>query len=60
MPKYVVLASETVYYWKEVEADSPEQVQKMIFDGEVDFDYGDIHDADNFSINHIDEEKKYA
>ena len=60
MPKYVIRASETVYYWKEVEADSEEQVRDLIFSGDVDFDYGDITDGDYFQIEDIAEEKRYA
>ena len=47
-------------YMKEVEAESPEQVQQMIEDGEVDFEYGDITDGYGFTVNEIEEEKRYA
>lgn len=60
MPKYLVFASEKVYYMKEVEADSEDHVRKMIFDGEIDFEYGDITDGHNFSVDEIEEEKNYA
>lgn len=60
MPKYIIQASETVYYWKEVEADSEEHAREMVFHGEVDFDYGDITDGDYFQIEDIAEEKRYA
>ena len=60
MPKFVVRASETVYYWKEVEAESEEQVRDLIFSGDVDFDYGDITEGDYFEILDIEEEKRYA
>ena len=60
MPKYVITASETVYYWKEVDAESYEQVEEMISKGEVEFEYGDITDEDHFQISSIDEEKRYA
>ena len=57
MPKFAVYASETVYYMKDVEADDEEQVKKMIFNGEIDFDYGDITDGANFNVDEILEEK---
>ena len=60
MPKFIVTASETVYYWKEVEAESEEQIRKMIFNGEIDFEYGDITDGANFEIGDIEEEKQNA
>ena len=60
MPKFVITASETVYYWKEVEAESEEEIREMIFNGEIDFEYGDITDGGNFEIGDIEEEKRYA
>ena len=57
---FSVFASETVYYYKEVEADSPEEVKQMIFEGEIDFDYGDITDGFDFQVNDIEEYKRYA
>lgn len=57
MPKFAVYASETVYYMKDVEADDEEQVKKMIFNGEIDFDYGDIADGANFNVDEIVEDK---
>lgn len=57
MPKFIITASETIFYWKEVEADSEEQVRERIFDGEIDFDYGDVHDGDHFEVIDIIEEK---
>lgn len=59
MPKFIVFASEQVYYVKEVEAESEEQVKEMIFSGEVDFDYGDITDGSNFHVGEIEEVKRY-
>ena len=60
MPKFMVFATEVVKYMKEVKADSIDQVEKMIGNGEVDFDYGDITDGWDFEVSHIDEEKRYA
>lgn len=60
MAKYYVFASEMVYYMKEVEAESEDQVKQMVFDGEISFDYGDITDGHDFKIDEIEEEKRYA
>ena len=60
MTKYYAFASEVIYYMKEVEGDSPEQVREMILDGEIDFDYGDVTDGHDFQITEIEEEKRYA
>jgi len=60
MPKYYAFASEVVYYMKEVDAESPEQVREMVFNGEIDFDYGDIKDGHDFQITEIEEIKRYA
>jgi hypothetical protein len=60
MPKYIVFAREMVYYMKEVEAESYEQVEQMVKSGDVYFEYGDITDGDNFQIDEIEEEKRYA
>lgn len=51
--KYTVYASETIYYMKEVDAESEEQVKEMIFNGELDFDYGDVSDGANFNVDEI-------
>lgn len=60
MPKYFIFASETVYYMKEAEAESEKQIRDMIYNGEIDFDYGDITDGGNFEISEIEEAKRYA
>jgi hypothetical protein len=60
MPKFYAFAQEVVYYMKEVEGESVEQIKKMIFDGEIDFDYGDVTDAHDFQIIEIEEVKRYA
>ena len=54
MPKFQVLASETVFYDFVVEADSLEQAQAKIDMG--DFDTGPAYDGDNFEIDSIEQE----
>ncbi len=54
MSKFRVLASETVFYDFEVEADSVEQAQAKIDQG--DFDTGPAYDGDNFEIDSIEQE----
>ena len=54
MPKFRVLASETVFYDFEVEADSMEQAQAKIDLG--DYDTGPAYDGDNFEIDSIEQE----
>jgi len=54
MPKFRVLASETVFYDFVVEADSMEQAQPQIDIG--DYDTGPAYDGDNFEIDSIEQE----
>lgn len=54
MPKFRILASETVFYDFEVEADSLEQAQARIDLG--DYDTGPAYDGDNFEIDSIEQE----
>jgi hypothetical protein len=54
MPKFRVLASETVFYDFEIEADSIEQAQAKIDLG--DYDTGPAYDGDNFEIDSIEQE----
>ena len=54
MPKFRVLASETVFYDFVIEADSMEQAQARIDRG--DFDTGLAYDGDNFEIDSIEQE----
>jgi len=54
MSKFRVLASETVFYDFEIEADSMEQAQAKIDMG--DFDTGPAYDGDNFEIDSIEQE----
>lgn len=51
--KYTVYAMETIYYMKEVEAESEEQVKKLVFSGEIDFDFGDVTDGADFQLTEI-------
>lgn len=60
MPKYYVYASETIFYMKEIEAESEDQARQMIETHEIDFDYGDVNHGLNFRIHEIEEEKRYA
>jgi hypothetical protein len=55
MPKFRVLASETVFYDFVVEANSMEQAQARIDIG--DFDTGPAYDGDNFEIDSIEQEQ---
>lgn len=54
MPKFRILASETVFYNFVIEADSMEQVQARIDIGE--YDTGPAYDGDNFEIDTIEQE----
>jgi hypothetical protein len=54
MPKFRVLASETVFYDFVVEAESMEQAQARIDIG--DYDTGPAYDGDNFEIDSIEQE----
>jgi hypothetical protein len=54
MPKFRVLASETVFYNFVVEADSLEQARARIDIG--DYDPGTAYDGDNFEIDSIEQE----
>ena len=60
MPKFIVCATEVVKYAKEVEAKDENQVREMVFNGEIDFNYGDIVDGWDFDIREIEEAKRYA
>jgi hypothetical protein len=55
MPKFRVLASETVFYKFVVEADSLEAAQARIDMG--DYDTGPSYDGDNFEIDSIEQEQ---
>lgn len=53
MAKFLVTASERVFYEVEVEADSLEQAQALAEGGEV--SWGDALDGQDFYINYIEE-----
>jgi hypothetical protein len=55
MAKFRVLASETVFYDFEIEADSLEAAQAKIDRG--DFDTGPAYDGDNFEVESIEQEQ---
>jgi|APGre2960657373_1045057.scaffolds.fasta_scaffold24230_6 hypothetical protein len=52
MPKYMVYASEEVFYAKEVNADSREHAIE-IFNQTV--EPSDIHDGQNFTVEEVEE-----
>jgi hypothetical protein len=54
MPKFQILASETVFYDFVVEADNMEQARAKIDTG--DYDTGPAYDGDNFEIDSIEQE----
>ena len=54
MPKFRVLASETVFYDFVVEADSLKEAEAKIDIG--DYDTGTAYDGDNFEIDSIEQE----
>ena len=60
MPKYIVRAKETVYYYKEVEAKSVAEVIRMLACHDIEFDLGDITDAEGFETLEIEEENENA
>ena len=55
MPKFRVLASETVFYDFEIEADSLREAETKIDIG--DYDTGPAYDGDNFEIDSIEQEQ---
>jgi hypothetical protein len=55
MPKFRVLASETVFYDFEIEADSLREAEAKIDIG--DYDTGPAYDGDNFEIDSIEQEQ---
>jgi hypothetical protein len=60
MPKFIVRAKETVYYWKEVEARSESEVIRLIECHDIEFDIGDISDTEDFKMLEIEQEKRYG
>ena len=53
--KYVIRASETVYYWKEIEAESESEIYEQLGSGDLFFTNDDITDADYFDLYDITE-----
>lgn len=56
MKKFRILASETVCYSFVIEADTREQAQDMIDQG--DYDTGAPYDGDNFEVDSIIEQEQ--
>ena len=55
MKKFIIRASETVYYWKEIQANSKEELGDDISRGEILFDNDDIVEGDHFELIDIEE-----
>ena len=51
MPKFLVYASEKVFYTKIVEAPDRETLKQMIEDGDIEFENKDIVDGEDFEID---------
>jgi hypothetical protein len=54
MPKFRVMAHETVYYMVEVEAESADAVRDSITEGEIEFSSENIVDGDNFNLMSVE------
>jgi hypothetical protein len=54
MPKFTVMAQETVYYMIEVEAESEQAVRDDFTKGNLSFDSTDIIDGDDFNLLSIE------
>jgi hypothetical protein len=50
MPKFNVMAQETVYYMIEVEAESAQAIRDDFEDGELNFDSTDIVDGEDLNL----------
>ena len=57
MKKYIVYASEIVYYMKNVESENEEELRSLIQSGDVMFDNEDIVDGRDFELVEIEEIK---
>jgi len=57
MKKFIIRASETVYYWKEVRANSEQELKDEISKGEILFNNDDIVEGDHFELIDIEEIK---
>jgi hypothetical protein len=51
MSKFRVYCSETVSYMVEVEAESAEQAEELVFNGEIDL--GEPVEGDNFEVDEV-------
>ncbi len=58
MKKYILHASEIVYYQLEVEAESEAEARDLLYQGQVDFDHSDITDYEDFNLNRVEEIKQ--
>jgi hypothetical protein len=58
MPTYLIYATEKVYYLKEVEANSREELSEQIKAGNIFFEGSDITDGEDFKIDDIEEIKR--
>jgi hypothetical protein len=54
MPKFRVMAQETVYYMVEVEAASADAVRDLFTQGDIVFDSWDIVDGDDFNLRSVE------
>jgi hypothetical protein len=55
MTKFLLRASETIYYIKEVDANSEEEARDMVFSGDVYFGNDDIETGEHFSLDYVEE-----
>ena len=54
MPKFTVMAQETVYYMIEVEAESAQAIRDDFEEGELNFGNEDIIDGDDLNLLSIE------
>jgi hypothetical protein len=54
MPKFRVMAQETVYYMVEVEAESADAVRDSVTEGDIEFSSDDIVDGDDFNLMSVE------
>ena len=55
MPKYKVSYSEHRHMEIDIDADSPEEAEEMILNGDADFDQAYERDAEIASVNEVEE-----
>jgi hypothetical protein len=58
MNKYRLFASETVYYALVVEAESEDEARELVYDGQIDFDFKDIIEGNDFNLDRVEEIKQ--